>query len=105
MDGYAVIAAEAVPGATFHVIGEAAAGARHAGKVGPGVGTGMGRAVGAGMALCTYHRTAFVPLGVHQPKCVPGLFHGRACLLLQLGEPFDDEALEPLRRQHKLRAM
>ncbi|OWU83848.1 molybdenum cofactor biosynthesis protein MoaA [Oceanicola sp. 22II-s10i] len=36
MDGYAVIAAEAVPGATFRVIGEAAAGARHAGKVGPG---------------------------------------------------------------------
>lgn len=36
MDGYALRAAEAAPGARFRVIGEAAAGARFAGTVGPG---------------------------------------------------------------------
>ncbi|MDF1855446.1 gephyrin-like molybdotransferase Glp [Pseudooceanicola sp.] len=36
MDGYALIAAEARPGARFQVIGEAAAGTRFAGRVGPG---------------------------------------------------------------------
>ena len=36
MDGYAVIAAEARPGARFRVIGESAAGARFAGRVSPG---------------------------------------------------------------------
>jgi len=36
MDGYAVRSADAVPGATLTVIGEAAAGDRHDGPVGPG---------------------------------------------------------------------
>lgn len=36
MDGYAVIGAEVEPAAMFRVIGEAAAGARFAGRVGPG---------------------------------------------------------------------
>ncbi len=36
MDGYAVAAAEAAPGARFRVVGEAAAGRRFAGRVGPG---------------------------------------------------------------------
>ena len=36
MDGYAVAAAEAAPGARFRVVGEAAAGRRFAGRIGPG---------------------------------------------------------------------
>lgn len=36
MDGYAVAGAEAAPGARFRVVGEAAAGRRFAGRIGPG---------------------------------------------------------------------